>query len=84
MVKDCVIKTEESGSIHLVMLSNIHQNNQIFFVIRFFFKGKYNTAIILDLTGPKSNQFSVQLMGLKCGIKRFSGKLFQNREYLFL
>ena len=58
-----MVTTEESISIHLVMLSDIHQSNQIFFVIRFFFKGKYNTAIILDLAGPKSNQFSMQLMG---------------------
>jgi hypothetical protein len=50
------------GSIHLVMLSYIDQNNQIFFITRFLFKSKYDATIILDLTCPKSNQFSMQLM----------------------
>ena len=66
------------------MLSDIHQNNQIYFAFRYFFKSKYNTAIILGLAGPKSNQFSMQLMGLKCRIERFSGKLFQHRENFYL
>lgn len=66
------------------MLSDIRKNNQIVVVIRHFFKSEYNTTVILDVTGPKPTQFTVQLVCFKRRIKGFIGKLFKDIKNLFL
>lgn len=63
-------------SIHLIVRTNVDQDDHIFVGFWIRFEGEHDAAIIFDPAGPQTLQLSPQLVGLQQRIKRVLGQPF--------